>query len=194
MKYKNMNITIIGISAMAKAVAKIDKTKYETILIFGDYFEPKAYKGYNTYLVGRKTLQGHGTGNDLEQGRLAFEESKEEIVNMIHNDYVIVVCGLSRGMSGGLTTLVKAIIDSGKKVFVMVTTPCNFEGPQAKEKSNLVINKLKEITDNFCISDGQELIYSMSNKISIIEFFKRWDNELYNEIMEFITDYKLIFK
>ena len=115
-----MGVTIIGISAMAKAVAKIDKTKYETILLFGDYIEPKFYKEYNTYLVGKRTLYGHGTGNILEQGRLAFEESKKGILDLIHNDYVIVVCGLSRGMSGGLVTLVKYLIDNGCYIYLFI--------------------------------------------------------------------------
>lgn len=172
---------------MAKAVAKIDKTKYETILIFGDFLEPRAYKEYNTYLVGRKTLQGHGTGYNLEQGRLAFEESKKEILDLIHNDYVIVVCGLSRGMSGGLATLVKELIDNGKKVFTIVTSPLIFEGPLAKEKYNIVINELKEITNDYYISNGQELLDSLPKTISIFTLFKEWDNVIYNKILDIIS-------
>lgn len=146
---------------MAKVVARFDKTKYETILIFGVAVEPMFYKESNAYVVGRKTLKGHGTANNLENGRLAFKESKEEILSMIHNDFIIVVCGLGRGMYGGLVTLVKELIDKGKKVFTIVTSSLIFEGPLVQEKYNLVINELKEITDNFYISDGQEILVSL---------------------------------
>jgi len=185
-----MGVTIIGISAMAKAVAKIDKTKYETILLFGDYIEPKFYKEYNTYLVGKRTLYGHGTGNILEQGRLAFEESKKGILDLIHNDYVIVVCGLSRGMSGGLVTLVKYLIDNGKKVFTIVTNPLKFEGLEAKNKYNIVINKLKEITNDYYISNGQELLDSMPKTTSILKLFEEWNEVIYNKIIEIISDFE----
>ena len=175
---------------MAKAVAKIDKTKYETILIFGDFLEPRAYKEYNTYLVGRKILQGHGAGNNLEQGRFAFEESKKEILDLIHNDYVIVVCGLSRGMSGGLVALVKELMDNGKKVFTIVTCPLIFEGPEAYKKYHIVINELKKITNDYFVSNGQELLDSLPNATSILDFFKEWDNVIYSKILEIISNYE----
>ena len=69
-------ITIISAtSASAKAVIKIDKTKYQILLLFADYQLARVYKDYDTLLIGKKTLSYKGTGADINNGRLAYKES-----------------------------------------------------------------------------------------------------------------------
>jgi len=96
-------ITIISTtSASAKAVTKLDKNKYQLLLLFSDYIEVRTYKEYETLLIGKKTLLYKGTGADIKRGRLAYIESLDEILSKVKGDKVILVGCTGGGMAGEL--------------------------------------------------------------------------------------------
>ena len=187
-------ITIISTtSASAKAVTKLDKNKYQLLLLFGDYIEPRYYKEYSTHIIGRKTLGCKGTGGDMELGKKAMEESLNDVLSLIKGEEVVVVCYSGGGMAGGITTLVESLLKQNKKVSVITSIPSKIEGPNRLDKSKIIIDDLNSLS-----ADINTIVYDNvlenaiekygKEKITLLQFFKICDEIAYNKILEIIEN------
>ena len=180
-------ITIVGIStSAAKAVTKLDKDKYQLLLLFGDCFEPRFFKDFDSFLIGRHTLGYKGTGGYIERGKQAMEESLNEILSLIKGDEVIIVCYSGGGMSGGLSTLVSGLLNQGKRVSIITSIPAEFEGPNRLNKSGIVIDNLHKLTNDIHIIEYREVLENLDKKETVISFYRKCDDIVFNEILELI--------
>ena len=186
-------ITIIGISKAAIAVSKLDKSKYQLLLLFGDYIEERLFKGFETYLVGRKTLMGSGTGADMNCGKLAMEESLSEILHLIKGDEVIIVGYTGGGLAGGIATLVEGLLDQNKKVSVITSIPPEFEGPFRLKNSKSAIDNISKITNDIYIIDYNEVLKNLDKKETVLSFYKKCDDKVLNKILELVENNNIIF-
>ncbi len=178
-------ITIISTtSASAKAVTKLDKNKYQLLLLFSDYIEVRTYKEYETLLIGKNTLSYKGTGADIKRGRLAYIESLDEILSKVKGDKVILVGCTGGGMAGGIKVLADALKNANKELSIIVTTPFIFEGPKRNGNSKAVINDLKTLNIDFT-----EINYDMNGldkNLNLLGLYEHYDNVICNRIEEIL--------
>jgi len=80
--------------------------------------------------IGRNVTRGLGTGMDPELGRLAAEENRAEIQELLKgSDMVFITCGFGGGTGSGAGPVVaSAAKEAGILTIAVVTKPFSFEG------------------------------------------------------------------
>lgn len=116
--------------------------------------------GHRTLQLGRKLTSGLGAGGNPEIGRLAAEESKEEIIDLLSGvDMVFVTAGMGGGTGTGAAPVIAAIAkEAGILTTAIVTRPFSFEGLARAEKAEAGIARLAQSVDALiCISNDKLL-------------------------------------
>ncbi len=117
-------------------------------------------QGHRTLQLGRKLTSGLGAGGNPEIGRLAAEESKEEIVDLLGGvDMVFITAGRGGGTGTGAAPVIAAIAkEAGILTTAIVTRPFSFEGLARAEKAEAGIARLAQSVDALiCISNDKLL-------------------------------------
>src|SRR3989344_2289343 len=102
----NPKIKVIGVggsgSNTISRIAKFNDKKVELIAVNTDAQALHFCKVANKVLIGKNTTQGLGAGMDIDLGKKAAEESKEEISHFLQDaDLVFITCGLGGGCLRG---------------------------------------------------------------------------------------------
>ncbi len=116
--------------------------------------------GHRTLQLGRKLTAGLGAGGNPEIGRLAAEESKEEIIDLLSGvDMVFITAGMGGGTGTGAAPVIAAIAkEAGILTTAIVTRPFSFEGLARAEKAEAGIARLAQSVDALiCISNDKLL-------------------------------------
>lgn len=117
-------------------------------------------RGHRTLQLGRKLTSGLGAGGNPEIGRLAAEESKEVIVDLLNGvDMVFITAGMGGGTGTGAAPVIAAIAkEAGILTTAIVTRPFSFEGLARAEKAESGIARLAQSVDALiCISNDKLL-------------------------------------
>lgn len=87
-------------------------------------------RAHQTLQIGRKLTHGLGAGGNPEIGKLAAEESREEIVDLLHGvDMVFITAGMGGGTGTGAAPVIAAMAkEAGILTTAIVTRPFSFEG------------------------------------------------------------------
>jgi cell division protein FtsZ len=116
--------------------------------------------GHRTLQLGRKLTAGLGAGGNPEIGRLAAEETKEEIIDLLNGvDMVFITAGMGGGTGTGAAPVIAAIAkEAGILTTAIVTRPFSFEGLARAEKAEAGIARLAQSVDALiCISNDKLL-------------------------------------
>src|ERR1700690_1981948 len=99
--------------------------------------------------IGRQLTRGLGAGSDPEVGRLAAEEHRDEIEEVLKGaDMVFITAGKGGGTGAGGAPVVAEIAKSvGALTIGVVTRPFSFEGRRRSTQAESGIQKLKEKVD-----------------------------------------------
>ena len=117
-------------------------------------------RAHRTLQLGRKLTSGLGAGGNPEIGRLAAEESKEEIIDLLNGvDMVFITAGMGGGTGTGAGPIIAAIAkEAGILTTAIVTRPFSFEGLARAEKAESGIARLAQSVDALiCISNDKLL-------------------------------------
>lgn len=117
-------------------------------------------QGHRTLQLGQKLTAGLGAGGNPEIGRLAAEESKEVIVDLLNGvDMVFITAGMGGGTGTGAAPVIAAIAkEAGILTTGIVTRPFSFEGLARAEKAEAGIARLSQSVDALiCISNDKLL-------------------------------------
>ena len=117
-------------------------------------------RDHRTLQLGRKLTSGLGAGGNPEIGRLAAEESKEVIVDLLNGvDMVFITAGMGGGTGTGAAPVIAAIAkEAGILTTAIVTRPFSFEGLARAEKAESGIARLAQSVDALiCISNDKLL-------------------------------------
>jgi len=102
-------------------------TGTETVAINTDALHLTVSKANNKLLIGEKLTRGLGVGGDPKLGKMAIEESRKEVEELLTDaDVVFVTAGLGGGTGTGAAPIVAEIARRSKKNAVtvgVVTTP-----------------------------------------------------------------------
>jgi len=130
--------------------------------------------------IGKETTRGLGSGADVEIGRKAVEEDKEEIYEVLKGaDMVFVTYGAGGGTGTGAGPLVASIAkELGALTVGVVTKPFTFEGLRRKKVGDLGIEELKDKVDTLITIPNDRLLQVIDKKTSLQDAFGIVDDVL----------------
>ncbi len=142
----------------------------------------------NRLVLGEKTTGGLGAGGSPDVGKLAAEESKDDIANIVKGaNMVFIAAGMGGGTGTGAAPVIAAIAREAKALTVaIVTRPFTFEGKGRIANSVRGLNELKDAVDAIIIVSNDKLLLSSGNQ-PIGQAFKLADDVLAQSVKT-VTD------
>src|SRR3989344_2188295 len=130
--------------------------------------------------IGKSVTRGLGSGMNPDIGRAAAEESKEEILDAIHNaDMVFITCGLGGGTGTGAAPVVAELArKTGILTVGVVTKPFAFEGAKRRELAERGLEMLKQHVDTIIVIPNDRILQIIDKKTSLLDAFKTVDDVL----------------
>ncbi|HCC60299.1 MAG: cell division protein FtsZ [Candidatus Staskawiczbacteria bacterium RIFOXYC1_FULL_37_43] len=189
----NPQIKVIGAggsgSNTISRMARFDGKGAELIAVNTDAQSLHFCKCEKKILIGKNITQGLGTGMDVNLGRQAAEESKNEIAEQIKGaDMVFVTCGLGGGTGSGASPVIAEISKSMGCLTVGVTTmPFSFEGEQRKKIAESAFDNLKNKVDSILVISNDKLLKVIDEKTTVSNAFLLCD-EILHQAVGGITD------
>lgn len=117
-------------------------------------------KGAQVLNIGSSVTRGLGAGGDPEVGRLAAEESREEIAAMVAGtDLCFVTSGMGGGTGSGAAPVVSEVSkESGALTVAIVTKPFAFEGRRRMRQATEAIDRLRQNVDTVIVVSNNKLL------------------------------------
>ncbi|KAL7548409.1 hypothetical protein ACHAWF_011698 [Thalassiosira exigua] len=117
-------------------------------------------KGASILNIGSSVTRGLGAGGDPEMGRLAAEESREEVAAMVSGaDLCFITSGMGGGTGSGAAPVVAEVSkESGALTVAIVTKPFAFEGRRRMRQATDAIDRLREHVDTVIVVSNNKLL------------------------------------
>jgi len=134
----------------------------------------------NKIQLGPHLTQGLGAGADPSVGKMATEESLEEIKRIleVNTKMAFITVGMGGGTgTGGAPIIAKICKDLGILTVGIVTTPFGFEGPRRQKQAEEGVNELKPYVDTLLVISNDKLRVQYGN-LKMKEAFTKADNVL----------------
>lgn len=144
--------------------------------------------------VGDRIAGGMGVGGNPELGRLCFEDSQEEIKELLAGtDLVFVSAGMGGGTGTGGAPIVARIAkqELGCLTVGVVTKPFPFEGYQRELAAQKGLNRLAAEVDTLIVIPNERLLLVADPSMSIDMAFRMAD-EVLRQAMQSITELLLM--
>jgi len=189
----NAKIKVVGIGgAGGNAVSRMAAAKIQgvdLIAINCDSQDLQKARANQKLRIGRNLTQGLGAGMNPEVGRLAAQENKQEISQLLKGaDMVFVTCGLGGGTgSGGLPVVAEIAKSQGALVIAIVTTPFSFEGAYRSQVAKRALEVLKNKVDTLLIIPNDKVLLQGSKETTLLAAFWACD-EVLRQAVQGITD------
>jgi len=189
----NAKIKVVGVGgAGGNAVSRMAACKVQgvdLIAINCDSQDLQKTKAHQKLRIGRNLTQGLGAGMNPEIGRLAAEENKEEIKQILSGaDMVFITCGLGGGTGSGGAPVVAEIAKSyGSLVIAVVTTPFTFEGAYRGQVAKRALEVLKNKVDTLLIIPNDKVLSQGDKETTLLSAFWSCD-EVLRQAVQGITD------
>ena len=124
--------------------------------------------------LGAGLNHGLGSGGDPEVGRLAMEESREDIAALLENARLLVmVVGLGGGTGSGVAPLLAELASKAGVFLVSVLVmPFGFEGHRRREQADRALEKISSVSDLvFCFENDymEELFRTRNGAMAVFE-------------------------
>jgi len=134
----------------------------------------------NRLQIGSEITNGLGCGANPDAGRLAAEESSEEIMKLIGDAHMVfITCGMGGGTGTGAAPVVADLCYSAGVLTVgVVTKPFMFEGTHRMRLAKEGIEKMESVVDTMLVIPNQNLFNLVDQKTTFIDSFKIADDVL----------------
>ncbi len=134
--------------------------------------------------LGREHTEGLGAGSKPEIGRLAAEESLDEIMAELADSHMVFI---TAGMGGGTGTgaapvIARAAREHGILTVGVVTKPFDFEGSPRMRLANEGIEELQAYVDTLIIIPNQNLFRLANERTTFTDAFAMADNVLHQGV------------
>lgn len=139
--------------------------------------------------LGESLTKGLGAGGDPEIGKMAAEESKQEIKKALQGaDMVFVTAGMGGGTGTGAAPMVAQLArEVGALTVGIVTRPFKFEGPRRIRAAEEGIEALREHVDTIIVVPNDHLLSATEGRVTLVEAFRMADDVL-RQGVQGITD------
>ncbi len=147
--------------------------------------------------LGVELTKGLGAGTRPEIGKLAAEENKDRIREVIEGaDMVFLTAGMGGGTGTGAISVIAQIAkELGVLTVAVVTKPFEFEGKKKVAVAAAGIKELEKYVDSLIIIPNQKLLPVLGNNLSLMNAFKAANDVLLDAVQgitELITHPGLI--
>lgn len=147
--------------------------------------------------LGEELTKGLGAGANPEIGRMAAEENRDKIREMlIGTDMVFITAGMGGGTGTGAAPVFAAIAkELGALTVAVVTKPFGFEGKKRMLIAEAGIRNLANNVDSLITIPNNKLLTVLGKNISLLNAFKSANNVLLGAVQgiaELITKPGLI--
>jgi cell division protein FtsZ len=147
--------------------------------------------------IGEKATGGRGSGSNPEVGKMAAEESREVIEQLLNDtQMVFITAGMGGGTGTGAAPIIAEIAHSAGVLTVgIVTKPFAFEGAHRMQQAEAGIAELAGHVDSLVIIPNERLKNVTTEKITLANAFKIANDVLVNgvnSITELIVNTALI--
>lgn len=189
----NTKIKVIGVGgAGCNAISRMAVSKIQGVDLIAlncDAQDLQKAKAHQKLRIGRNLTKGLGAGMNPEIGRLAAEENKEEITQLLRGaDMVFVTCGLGGGSGTGASPVVAEIAkNSGALVIAVVTTPFSFEGTYRAQVAKKGLEVLKNKVDTLLIIPNDKVLSQGDRNTTLLSAFWVCD-EILRQAVQGISD------
>jgi cell division protein FtsZ len=130
--------------------------------------------------LGLKSTRGLGAGGDPGIGRIAAEESQEEIASALSGaDMVFLTAGMGGGTGTGAIPVVAQIArEQGAAVIAIVTTPFSFEMGKRQRNAREGLEALRKHTHTLLSIPNDRLLYVAPRNLPMEVAFRLADDVL----------------
>lgn len=134
--------------------------------------------------IGQKLTEGLGAGAIPEQGKLAAEEDREAIANMLKGaDMVFITAGMGGGTGTGAAPVIAQIArDLGILTVGVVTKPFSFEGPIRARHANAGLDEIRSHLDTNIVVENNKILEISDENTSVTEALSLVDEVLINAV------------
>ncbi len=164
-------------------------TGVELVAVNTDAQVLEVVKAHRTLQIGRKLTGGLGAGGNPEIGKLAAEESREEIMDVLEGvDMAFITCGMGGGTGTGAAPVIASLAkEAGILTTGIVTRPFSFEGLARAEKAEAGIARLAQGVDALITISNDKLLKVAPPEMPITKAFEMAD-EILRKGVEGISD------
>ena len=130
--------------------------------------------------IGTELTRGLGAGSKPETGKMAAEESREHLYDVLDgSDMVFLTAGMGGGTGTGATPVIADIArEVGALTVGVVTKPFMFEGSRRQKQAEEGIEELKEAVDTLIVIPNQKLLSFIGKQTSLSTAFSQVDDVL----------------
>lgn len=130
--------------------------------------------------LGVNVTAGLGAGSKPEIGRMAAEESLDDVISHIEDtNMVFVTAGMGGGTGTGAAPIIaKACRERDVLTVGVVTKPFHFEGTHRMKMAEEGIKEMQEYVDTLIVIPNQNLFRIANEKTTFAEAFKMADSVL----------------
>lgn len=134
--------------------------------------------------LGVELTKGLGAGTNPEVGRMAADENKERIREVLEGaDMVFLTAGMGGGTGTGAIPVIAEIARSmGILTVAVVTKPFAFEGKKKLATAEQGIAELEKFVDSLIIIPNQKLLPVLGNDVSLVNAFKAANDVLLDAV------------
>ncbi len=131
-------------------------------------------------LIGQRATHGLGCGARPEYGRQAFEESRDEVREILEGADLVLVLG---GMGGGTATGAAPVIaqlagEVGALTVGVVTQPFAFEGRGRRQQAAVGISEMAGHADTTVVVPMDRILNDLAPKATLGQAYKRLDGAM----------------
>jgi cell division protein FtsZ len=139
--------------------------------------------------IGKTLTRGLGAGMNMEVGKQAADETREEIQEAVKgSDMVFITCGMGGGTGTGAAPVVAKIArELGALTVGVVTKPFSFEGAQRMRLAEQGLTELRKAVDALIVIPNDKLLSIVNRDTGIRNAFAMCDDIL-KQAVEGISD------
>ena len=178
------NIKVVGVGGGgSNAVNRMASSDFANVEFIGVNTDAQAlYHSHAEHKIhiGREATRGLGAGANPDVGKVAAEESMEEIKSALKGaDMVFVTCGLGGGTGTGAAPIVASIArELGALTVGVVTRPFSFEGASRAKKADEGFETLKQNVDTLITIPNDRILSIIDRKTPLTDAFSVVDEVL----------------
>ncbi|MCD6178162.1 cell division protein FtsZ [bacterium] len=193
MRKNKPKIKVIGIggsgSNTVSRMAECNIQGIELVAVNTDVQNLRSAKADIKIQIGKETTRGLGTGMNYRLGKIAAQESKEELSELVKDaDMVFITCGLGGGTGTGASPIISELAKkAGALTIAVVTEPFSFEGIQRKKIAKKGLKQLREKVDTLLVIPNDKLLKIKDKNITLKEAFWLCD-EVLREAVQGISE------
>lgn len=135
----------------------------------------------NKIRLGANQTEGLGAGANPEVGRLAAQESMDQIREILKSNtkMVFITAGMGGGTGTGASPVIAALAkDMGILTVGIVTTPFTFEGRKRRQQAEDGIKALEKCVDTMLVINNDNLTHIFGANVTMKKAFEEADTVL----------------